>query len=392
MESQLPCRGQNRASLLEAQKKECQNFGREETVVKMEVSKATNEPLPYNKENFVDLEGNNKRIRKTNSPKIHHGLTHGGKTSNSNSCSIQPSSVKLAVPEEEFVLLRSHMETIDVDSELRATKWKLSQMEIRFQDLINTNNGLQLSYNQCEEKVIAFSEICKNLRRSLEKISREKDVSDAKAYKLVMLENRVQELQASNNHLEATLLSRAHECTMGFAHRADDVELDTVRRNAELENKCENLQKALEINVICLERAKLEIKTLQNVKEGLERELETSRAQLLDSETVTSILKDKNRLYVDDDSFKLNADLERALTIIKQSRQSRSDDKNCDLLSLESAEGAINTVKDTEEIHLMNLKLTQERDRFKEMWKTESIINRDLKVELSKLSALPNES
>ena len=62
------------------------------------------------------------------------------------------------------------------------------------------------------------------------------------------------------------------------------------------------------------------------------------------------------------------------------------------MLSLESAEGAINTVKDTEEIHLMNLKLTQERDRFKEMWKTESIINRDLKVELSKLSALPNES
>lgn len=234
-----------------------------------------------------------------------------------------------------------------------------------------------MSCKYYEGKVIALGEICMGLRNSIEKVSREKDIAEARGHNMILLEERVQELQCSNRYLEAKLMSCAQKSTC-HAPNADGTEIELMHSNVELKSRCEHLQKALEINTAMLERAKSEIVALQDVKKELEGHLEICRTHLLDMETTKSILEDKIRLYSNEDNVELTADLEKSLIVIKHCKRSTSD-KDSSACIPDDVEDS----KDTRGTCPVNLQLMQEVEKYKGMWEVEADINKNLKNEIS---------
>ena len=283
-----------------------------------------------------------------------------------------------------FNLHENSSQSSGADSELKATKWKLEQMVIKMDLLQNDNKDLHLKCNRYEDKVIALCDMCRSLRNSVEKLSREKNLADAKVTKLIYLEERVKELQVHNENLEDELISCAQKSLPGYPLNVDNINLDVANQNAELKSRCEHLQKVLETTVSSAKKAKSRIVTLQNDKVALQGHLERCRTQLRDVETAKSILEDKIRSYYDEDSVGINAKLAGVLANIEEHEQPAFTDRDNSTYSVENGRGYNHDddVGVKKEMNVTNLKLMQEIERFKEMWEVETKINDDLLVEI----------
>ena len=160
---------------------------------------------------------------------------------------------------------------------------------------------------------------------------------------------------------------------------------DLVREHAEYKSRCEDLENALEINTKSLLSATQELTELRNVEMESKRVLEGYRVDSAEMETTLSVLRDKIRLYMDDDvEAEMASDLDRALTALKQ-REYASHTECLGFLE------PVNMIEDTAErkikgLKTMNYHLTQEVERLGEMLGLENSIAKGLREEYDNLT------
>jgi Ca2+-binding EF-hand superfamily protein/FtsZ-binding cell division protein ZapB len=227
----------------------------------------------------------------------------------------------------------------------------------------------------------------KELRRSLEELRYEKEVSDAKAARVDALEETVTELRQQNRSLEdkiarlceAPFISDAfglHESKMRYE--------DLAAERADLLGKVEHLQEAVRTHYSALTSLKQQATQLRDEKEAAEKVAEELRTQMQDLQAGQNLMQDQLRLYSGDDGVDV-ATLERALTMVK-----RASEPYGKLPFLEDPEGeklvSLPAVKrKLEEYQILNLRLTEESERLESMLKLQTGISRDLHKELEAL-------
>jgi Ca2+-binding EF-hand superfamily protein len=232
-----------------------------------------------------------------------------------------------------------------------------------------------------------YAKTVRDLRRALEELRHEKEISDVKATHANELEEQLAESRQENRNLEDKI---ARLCETPFISKAfgeHDVQRrleEAVRENENYRGKLNHLQEAVRTNFSALQSLRQQAAQLREQKEEAEKKAEEMRIKSLELEAGTSMLQDKLRLYSGDDGVDIES-LERALTIVK--RRSENVDK---LPFLEDHENEKlvdipNLKRKLEEVQLMNLRLSDEVDKQQNMLKLQSGINKDLHVELETL-------
>jgi hypothetical protein len=141
------------------------------------------------------------------------------------------------------------------------------------------------------------------------------------------------------------------------------------------------LQEAVRTHYSALTSLKQHAAQLREEKEAAEKRAEDMKLKMQEAEAGSSMFQDKLKMYSGDGDVDIDA-LERALTLVK--RRGEAIGK---LPFLEDPDGdSTLTVpllkRKLEEVQIMNLKLTEEVERFESMLKLQSGINRDLHKEL----------
>jgi protein fantom len=227
----------------------------------------------------------------------------------------------------------------------------------------------------------------KELRKLLEELRDEKEISDAKALRAGSLEEVVAELRQANRSLEDKI---AHLCEAPFIadslgqHEARLLQNQLVEEREELITKVNHLQEAVRVHFSALHSLKQQASQLKEEKENAVKKLEDLKLTLQEVESGRNMLQDQLRLYSGEDGVDMES-LERALTLVK-----RRGEAVAKLPFLEDPEGeklvTLPAIKrQLEKYQVLNLKLTEDYERVENMLKLQSAINKDLHKELEAL-------
>jgi protein fantom len=225
----------------------------------------------------------------------------------------------------------------------------------------------------------------RELRRALEDLRHEKEITDFKAARVDDLEETVVELKRSNRGLEEKIarLCEAPFISDAFGQHESRLEFEKVlAERQDYLSKIDHLQEAVRTQYSALVSLKQQAAKLREEKEEAEKNCDELRTRYSQLEAGTSLLQDKLRLYSGEDGVNIE-DLERALTLIK--RRSEPIGK---LDFLKNADGFDDPItlpllkKKAQEIQIINLNLTKEVERLENMLKIQTNINRDLNKEL----------
>eukprot|EP00606_Chrysophyceae_sp_TOSAG23-5_P000755 GSChrysophyteH2.ASY1.ANO1.454.1 assembled CDS len=264
------------------------------------------------------------------------------------------------------------------------TYLKLQQLQTQYDILVSQSSSKGQVYKQMEEQIEGYSTKVKDLRRALEELRYEKEQVDIKAERSDDLENVATELRRANRSLEDKIarLCEAPFISDAFGQQESRLRFEDVAKEREdYLAKVNHLQEAVRTHFSALTSLKQHAAQLREEKEAAERRAEEMALKLQESEADSSVINDKLRLYSGDGDVDVEQ-LERALTLVK--RRGEAVGK---LPFLEDPDGdATMTVpvlkRKLEEVQIMNLKLTEEVERFESMLKLQSGINRDLHKEL----------
>jgi chromosome segregation ATPase len=163
-----------------------------------------------------------------------------------------------------------------------------------------------------------YAKTVRDLRRALEELRHEKEISDVKATHANELEEQLAESRQENRNLEDKI---ARLCETPFISKAfgeHDVQRrleEAVRENENYRGKLNHLQEAVRTNFSALQSLRQQAAQLREQKEEAEKKAEEMRIKSLELEAGTSMLQDKLRLYSGDDGVDIES-LERALTIV----------------------------------------------------------------------------
>jgi myosin heavy subunit len=273
------------------------------------------------------------------------------------------------------------------DADMLDLKWRHQQLQTQYDYLVSKTSAQNENGKNSEARVEEYHQKVKDLRRSLEELRYEKEISDVKAARVDALEETVRELRQSNRSLEdkiarlceAPFISDAfgmHESKMRYE--------DLARERVDLLAKVEHLTEATRTHYSALTSLKQQAAQWREEKEKSDKYAEELRMNLQDLQAGQSLLQDQLRLYSGDDGVDV-ATLERALTMVK-----RSSEPYGKLPFLEDPEGeklvSLPAVKrKLEEYQILNLKLTEENERLEAMLKLQTGISRDLHKEVEAL-------
>lgn len=225
----------------------------------------------------------------------------------------------------------------------------------------------------------------RELRRVLEDLRHEKEITDIKAARVDDLEETVVELKRTNRGLEDKIarLCEAPFISDAFGQHETRLEFEKVlAERQDYLSKIDHLQEAVRTQYSALVTLKQQAAKLREEKEEAEKNCDDLRAKYSQLEAGTSLLQDKLRLYSGEDGVNIE-DLERALTLIK--RRSEPVGKLDFLKQTDGFEDPItlpHLKKKAQEIQIVNLNLTKEVERLENMLKIQTNINRDLNKEL----------
>ena len=224
----------------------------------------------------------------------------------------------------------------------------------------------------------------RELRKALEDLRHDKQLSDIKANRAKELEEEVADLRQREKSLESKI---ARLCETPFINQAfglQDVEQLEKERD-ELRSKTEHLQEAVRTHYSALVSLKEQAANLRKEKETAENECVEWKAKCRELETGASVLNDKLRLFSGEDGVSLE-ELERALTVVK-----RRGEAVLRLDFLEDVDGlgendALLTIpalkRKLQDVQVLNLNMTKEVERLETMLRLQTGINRDLHAEL----------
>ncbi len=232
-----------------------------------------------------------------------------------------------------------------------------------------------------------YSQKVKELRRALEELRSEKEMSDAMAARAAALKEEVSELRQANRSLEDKIARLCEAPFISDAFGQHDAALkyeDLLRERDELRAKADHLQEAVRTHFSALTSLKQQAAQFREDKEASEKQMEDLRYQLKDVKSGSDMLQDQLRLYSGDDGVDIES-LERALTLVKrrgQASQKLPFLEDADHDSMISIPGL---KRKLEELQVLNLSLTEENERLDNMLKLQAGINKDLHKELEML-------
>lgn len=244
-----------------------------------------------------------------------------------------------------------------------------------------------MTFRKHEEQLEDYAQRVRELKRTLEELKHEKELSDLKADRVVELEDLVRELRSSNRSLEENInrLCEAPFISEAYGqqenrHKSDEL----IRDRAELKSKVEHLQEAVKTNYSALVSMKEEAAALRSAKNEAERLMEEYRSKCQELEMGASVLQDKMRLFSGDEGLNVD-DLERALTVVKKRGEAV---KNLEFLE-EVDEGVSETKellkRKLQSVQIINLNLSKEVERLENMLRLQSSISKDLHKEVETL-------
>lgn len=240
----------------------------------------------------------------------------------------------------------------------------------------------------------------RDLRRALEDLRYEKELSDIKAGRVKEQEDTITELRKANRSLEDKIARLCQTPFIGEAFGNQEAQYrfeDVTRERNDLQTKIDHLQEAVRTHYSALVTLRQQAAKLREEKEDAEKQVETMRNQQQELKNGHSLLQDKLRLYSGEDGVSIE-DLERALTVVKRRGEvaSRLDfledpdavmDGDGHKIGPDHASYMPMLKRKTQELQVLNLNLTREVERLESMLKLQSGINRDLHKELEQLVA-----
>ena len=264
------------------------------------------------------------------------------------------------------------------------SSYRLQQLQTQYDILVSQVAAKGQMYKNVEEQIEESNTKVRDLRRALEELRHEKEAVDIKAERADELESAMQELRRANRALEDKIarLCEAPFISDAFGQQESRLRFeDVAKEREEYLSKVNHLQEAVRTHYSALTSLKQHAAQLREEKENAEKRAEDLQLKLKEVEAGSSMFQDKLRLYSGDGDVDIES-LERALTLVK--RRTEAIGK---LPFLEDPDGdATLTVpalkRKLEEVQIMNLKLTEEVERFESMLKLQSGINRDLHKEL----------
>ena len=277
----------------------------------------------------------------------------------------------------------------DLAVQLRDAKWRLQQLQTQHDHLVAKCESQQDAYKYSEDQLEDGARKVRELRRALEDLRHEKEITDIKAARVDDLEEAVVELRQTNRGLEEKISRLCEAPFISDAFGQHEAKLEFERVMVERQDyvaKVDHLQEAVRTQYSALVALKQQAAQLREEKEEAEKVADELRSKYSELEAGASLLQDKLRLYSGEDGVNIE-DLERALTVVK--RRSEAVGK---LDFLEDVDDGFQDItmpalkKKAQDIQIMNLNLTKEVERLENMLKLQSNINRDLHKELESLS------
>ena len=226
----------------------------------------------------------------------------------------------------------------------------------------------------------------RELRKALEELRHDKEVTDIKANRVKELEEEVLDLRQREKSLESKI---ARLCETPFINQAfgmQDIE-ELTRERDDLKQKTDHLQEAVRTHYSALVSLKDQAGKLRQEKEAAENEVIELKAKYHELELGTNILNDKLRLFSGDDGVSME-ELERALTVVK--RRGEAAVRLDFLEDIDGGEGeSMLTIpalkRKLQNVQVLNLNLTKEVERLENMLRLQTGINRDLHHELESI-------
>ena len=235
-----------------------------------------------------------------------------------------------------------------------------------------------------------YQEKVRDLRRALEELRHEKDLTDSKLGRLSLLEETVTKLRQANRSLEEKITRLCEAPFINDAFGQHDAKLkyeDLLRERQDMRAKIEHLQEAVKTHFSALTSLKQHANQLREEKELMEKTAEELKLKLKELQVGKNMLQDQLQIYSGDDGVDIES-LEKALTMVK--RRSEAMGK---LPFLEDTDGEVIVTIPTmkrklEEYQHLNLKLTEENEKLENMLKLQTGINRDMHKELELLTKM----
>lgn len=273
------------------------------------------------------------------------------------------------------------------DGTARDATWRLQQLQTQYDFLVSKTSSQGQSYKHMEAQIDDYAQKVRDLRRALEELRHEKDISDTKADRADELERAVSEMRSANRSLEDKIarLCEAPFIADAFGRSESRSRFeDAASEREENRSKIMHLQEAVRAHFSALTSLKQHANQLREEKEAAEKRAEELRLKYQELEMGSSENDKKLKLFSGDDGVDYKH-LELALQTVVQ--RTKAMEK---LPFLEDPDGdKVLTIpvmkRKLEEVQVMNLKLTEEVERFENMLKLQSGINRDLHKELEAL-------
>lgn len=239
----------------------------------------------------------------------------------------------------------------------------------------------------------SYAQKVRDLRRALEDLRHEKELSDIKAGRVSELEETVIELRKANRSLEEKLARLCETPFIGeaFGHQESQSRIEEmVREKADLQTKIDHLQEAVRTHYSALVTLRQQASKLREEKEQAERKADEIASKQHDLQVGQSILQDKLKMYSGEDGVSVE-ELERALTVVRRRAEASKSNKLDFLEDSDNSNGLSSdpTImkRKIQELQVLNLNLSREAERLESMLKLQSGINRDLHKELEMVVA-----
>ena len=261
----------------------------------------------------------------------------------------------------------------------------MQQLQAQYDHLVAKTSSQGESSKRMEENLEDAQAKMREMRRALEELRHEKEISDSKASRVKGLEDLVTELRQANRSLEEKITRLCEAPFISDAFGQHDAQLryeELVKQRDTLMVKVDHLQEAARTHYSALTSLKQQAAQLREEKDNADKIVEELKLKLQETETGKNMLQDKLRMYSGEDDVDMES-LERALTMVKRRNVALEKlpfleyaDPNDAMVTLPSLKRKL------EEYQLLNLRLTEENEKLENMLKLQSNINRDLHKEL----------
>lgn len=271
-----------------------------------------------------------------------------------------------------------------MEGQLRDTQWKLQQLQTQYDYLVSKSTTHNESSRHSEAQLEDAQLKLRELRRALEELRLEKEVSDAKVARIGSLEELVAELRQANRSLEDKIARLCDSPFISDAFGLHETRLryeELLKEREDLKMQIGHMKEALTVKHSALTTVQKEAARLLDEKDAADKKVHELMLQLGQFESGNSALNDKLKMYTGSDGVDIES-LERALTMVKRRDAAMErlpfleDPENEKLITLPTLKRKLS------DLQQLNLRLTQDNARLENLLKMQSNLNRDLHKEI----------